>query len=84
MVIWGIWRQINEQLWKGEHIPSTKAIHFSLDYMFDYLHARQCQDMSSPPASTVDISVWQRPPTGMLKCNIDGSFSKIEILLVLA
>ena len=71
MVIWGILHQRNEQLWKCEHIPSTKAIHFALDYLFDWLHARQCQDSSSPPTSIVDNLVWQRSPTGMLKCNIN-------------
>ena len=35
MVIWGIWHQRNEKLCKGEHIPSTKAILFALDYLFD-------------------------------------------------
>ena len=44
-----------------------------MNYLFDWLHARQCQDLSSPPASFVDNSIWQRPPTRMLKCNIDGA-----------
>ena len=65
MVIWDIWHQRNEQLWKGEHIPSKKAVLFALDYLFDWLHARQCQDLSSLTL-IVDNSVLQRPPTGML------------------
>ena len=44
-----------------------------MDYMFNWLHARQCQDLSSPPTSIVDISVWHSPPIGMLKCNVDGA-----------
>ena len=36
----GIWRQRNEQMWKGEHIPSTKVVLFALDYLFDWIHAR--------------------------------------------
>ena len=44
-----------------------------MNYLFDWLHARQCQDLSSPLASFIDNSVWQHPPTIMLKCNIDGA-----------
>ena len=71
MVIWGIWNWRNVQLWKGEHIPSTKVVLLAMNKLFNRLHARH-QDQSSPPASFVDNSVWQRPPTIMLKCNING------------
>ena len=57
----------------SEHIPSTKVVLLAMNYMFDWLHAKQCQDLSSPLASFMDNSVWQRPPTRMLKCNFDGA-----------
>ena len=60
-------------MWKGEHIQSTKAVLLALDYLSNWLHARQCQYLSSPPTLYVDNSVWQHPSTGMLKCNIDGA-----------
>ena len=75
-ILWGIWRNRNERVWKGKSRPAAfllaEALSINNQWQEVQAHKFSPHQMSHPTYQ----EKWSRPPTGFIKCNVDASISE--------
>ncbi|CAN1173790.1 Putative ribonuclease H protein At1g65750 [Linum perenne] len=74
IVLWGIWKERNRQVWRSESCTARTAMKLAFD---DVANWRAAQLPVVPTARAVPASCnkWHAPPFGSLKCNSDIGFN---------
>ncbi|GAU40243.1 hypothetical protein TSUD_219530 [Trifolium subterraneum] len=76
MLIWNLWRNRNNWLWK-EHRISAAQVGFEAQHMWEEwnsVHTLETPTQKHPQDNPT--STWQPPSLGKLKCNVHASFFK--------
>jgi len=76
MIIWSIWKQRNNKIWKEVIDAQTFVFDRAKVLLEDWKSAKLVQE-TSPNRQQQDRRVkWVKPSVGRFKCNIDASFSE--------
>ncbi|XP_024164079.1 uncharacterized protein LOC112171071 [Rosa chinensis] len=70
MLIWGIWKNRNTQVWEGSKQHPHDVVLMTMGWLEDFMKANSSEQQRSARSRG-----WTKPPPeGWLKCNIDGAF----------
>ncbi|XP_024200039.1 uncharacterized protein LOC112203281 [Rosa chinensis] len=69
MLIWGIWKNRNTQVWEGSKQHPHDVVLMTMSWLEDFVKANGDGKQQSPRSNS-----WSKPPEVWLKCNIDGAF----------
>lgn len=70
---WQIWMARNEAIFNSIFDPPSLCVEKSLDWLGEYRKVL-LYGMGNSPSSRPKVS-WCRPPSGVIKINVDGAFS---------
>ncbi|KAL6201366.1 hypothetical protein ACLB2K_025080 [Fragaria x ananassa] len=70
MLLWAIWRNRNQKVWKGEVKQASEIVSLALVWWEDYKKARS----SLNERRIVFRSRWTKPSVGFVKLNVDAVF----------
>jgi ribonuclease HI len=73
MTLWAVWWKRNQVCWQGK-IPTTYEVNRrAREHYNEWIKARIVQQNNSSNSMAADSRVWTKPPSGMLKCNVDAA-----------
>ncbi|XP_062026479.1 uncharacterized protein LOC133742816 [Rosa rugosa] len=69
MLIWGIWKNRNTQVWEGKKQHPRDVVLMTMSWLEDFLKANNNEHPHRDRTKR-----WEKPPETWLKCNVDGAF----------
>ncbi|KAK2419171.1 hypothetical protein QL285_041294 [Trifolium repens] len=78
VLLWFAWQNRNNKVWNDTCIHAQQVGHQAARHWHEWaaihglLHEQQQQPQNVSAATTTVL--WQQPPTGYYKCNVDASF----------
>lgn len=74
MVLWSLWKKRNDKVWENKVVSHSHVIRRAWDYLHSWKWARRRQ--ADPPLADIQVNntIWEPPPMGYLKCNVDAYF----------
>ncbi|XVF50659.1 hypothetical protein PTKIN_Ptkin04bG0119700 [Pterospermum kingtungense] len=73
MVIWQIWRNRNDVVWKGRRGSASHLVHAGLNFLQQWVMAQSLLRGTGMNAGVIGDMKWQKPPSGSIKCNVDAA-----------
>ncbi|WJX44042.1 hypothetical protein P8452_31070 [Trifolium repens] len=71
-MLWCLWKRRNEQIWEVEEKQPSVSINQTRELFFQWQHVRAGANAQGVHV-TESANIWQPPPRGKLKCNIDAA-----------
>lgn len=70
------WKARNVKIWDGKITSVERTLLVARDALSEWLCMRKCHQMHLHEPTVLDSSAsnWEKPPCGVLKCNVDCAF----------
>ena len=73
MILWSMWREINERLWNNVQRPPNLVTLHSIAYLCEWIQIKEKNCVSQTPCLGNVCPKWHPSPHSLLKCNCDAS-----------
>lgn len=70
IICWAIWRARNDKVWNHKVSSPNAVVDQALIFLQEWTNVHPIEEEVS--ASSSQISIWSKPPTGYLKINVDA------------
>jgi hypothetical protein len=75
VIIWSIWNQRNEKVWRNKDTPQHIVISRAMNFLIDWKNIKTVQTSTSVDMQVEETVIkWKKPSSGRIKCNIDAAF----------
>ncbi|XP_059639985.1 uncharacterized protein LOC132282349 [Cornus florida] len=79
--LWAIWKARNKIIFEQTEWNPLVVVNLALTRFWEFVNVhKKCQLVIHPSKRTDAPSRWSRPVHGVVKCNVDASFSKLSQL----
>ncbi|GAU18498.1 hypothetical protein TSUD_366810 [Trifolium subterraneum] len=75
IIIWSIWNQRNDKVWRNKDTPQQTVILRAMNFLNDWKNIISVQTSTSVDMQAeTTLTKWKKPSPGRIKCNIDVAF----------
>lgn len=82
VVIWNIWRQHKDEVWRKSHLSPTATAFTARQYLCEWIEARQHDGQRT---GTMGVSIvrelWHVPSANSFKCSVDASLFQFGMVV---
>jgi len=78
-VMWYIWKQRNEFIWRNEVMTSVAVRDRCLNLLTSWKNVQESRNRAGVHQHRIDNTVWRKPDEGHFKCNVDFVFNWVGI-----
>ncbi|CAJ2647461.1 unnamed protein product [Trifolium pratense] len=74
MLLWILWNNRNDKVWNNSKEPGRSLGIKATQLWHEWFSVQNMQQQNPIPIEQQQSSIWQKPPMGWYKCNIDAGF----------
>ncbi|PNY07840.1 ribonuclease H [Trifolium pratense] len=74
MLLWILWNNRNDKVWNNSKEPGRSLGIKATQLWHEWFSVQNMQQQNPIPIEQQQSSIWQKPPMGWYKCNVDAGF----------